>query len=51
MSERHPTERPNSHEQGLVAGLVIAASGSCAIYRRIVGKLPLYIDMKSATVS
>lgn len=28
MSERHPTERPNSHEQGLVAGLVNAASGS-----------------------
>lgn len=39
MSERHPTERPNSHERGLVAGPVMAASGSCAICRAIVGKL------------
>lgn len=51
MSERHPTERPNSHEQGLVSGLVNAASGSCAISRMIVGKLLLYIDMNFAAVS
>lgn len=31
VSEMHPTERPNSHEQGIVAWLVDAASGSCAI--------------------
>lgn len=31
MSKRRPTERPNSSEHSLVAGLVNAASGSGAI--------------------